>query len=64
MIGPEGQSYPGQIYKGYSSWGLYYQIRTRRPSSRDELSQLAMGKLLQVVIDRVGSGVVVRLDWA
>lgn len=24
VIGPEGQSYPGQIYRGYSSWGLYY----------------------------------------
>lgn len=64
IISPSGRSYRGRLYKGRSSWGEYYQVRTNAVPAVDDLSKIPFGQLLQVTIERAYGGIEVRLAFS
>lgn len=62
IVGPDGQPFTGQIYRGIAGWGEYFQIRARNGHVRDELARLQLDQVLLVNISEWHGRVRVQLS--
>ena len=62
IVSPLGNVYSGTLYKGCSSWGDYFQVRTIGTPANDNLADLPFGIRLTVTIRDVNGGIEVALE--